>query len=170
MVYLEINKSNYNNGTPSFIHKLNTHLRHKTCKIFLLIYMEGCGPCNETRPEWKKVNNVLSKSFLNKPDIVIASIDKDLVGKLKHVTEPMSFPTIRFITNQGKQVETYEDSDVSTKDRSIDSFVEWIQLKTGEKHITKSDKIKHRQPTPRTYKAKGGHSKRKHKRFTLKKK
>jgi hypothetical protein len=35
--------------------------------------------------------------------------------------------------------ENYEDSDISTKDRTIDSFVEWIKLKSGENNITKSE-------------------------------
>jgi len=26
--------------------------------VFVLIYMEGCGPCNQTRPEWTKLKNL----------------------------------------------------------------------------------------------------------------
>jgi thiol-disulfide isomerase/thioredoxin len=143
MVYLEINRKNYGRG---LIDKLNKYLSNKDAKVFIFFYMEGCGPCNETRPEWSKLKNVLSNDFLNKEDIVIVSIDKDLYSKLKNADkEPMSFPTIRFMTNAGKNVQTYEDSDVSNKDRTIDSFVEWIKLKTGENDITtsenKTDKI-----------------------------
>jgi len=139
MVYLEINKKNYNKG---LIDKLNKHLSNKDAKIFILFYMEGCGPCNETRPEWSKLKNVLSKDFLNKEDIVIVSIDKDLYSKLKNANkEPMSFPTIRFMTNAGEKMQTYEDSEVSNKDRTIDSFVEWIKLKTGNNNITTSEKM-----------------------------
>lgn len=138
MVFLEINKKNYHNG---LIDKLNKYLSNKDAKIFILFYMEGCGPCNETRPEWSKLKNVLSKDFLNNENIVIVSIDKDLYGKLKHANkEPMSFPTIRFMTNAGEKMQTYEDSEVTNKDRKIDSFVEWIKLKTGENNITKSEK------------------------------
>lgn len=137
MVYLEINKKNYH----KLIDKLNKYLSNKDAKIFILFYMEGCGPCNETRPEWSKLKNVLSNKFLNKHDIVIVSIDKDLYSKLKYANkEPMSFPTIRFMTNAGVNIETYEDSEVSNKDRKIDSFVEWIKIKTGEKDITTSEK------------------------------
>ena len=140
MVYLEINKKNYNH----LIEKLNKHLSNKDAKIFILIYMEGCGPCNETRPEWSKLKNVLSNNFLNKENIVVVSIDKDLFGKLKHASkEPMSFPTIRFMTNAGENMETYEDSEVTNKDRKIDSFVEWIKLKTGENNITRDEKGSH---------------------------
>jgi thiol-disulfide isomerase/thioredoxin len=138
MVYLEINRKNYGSG---LIDKLNKYLSNKDAKIFIFFYMEGCGPCNETRPEWSKLKNVLSNDFLNKEDIVIVSIDKDLYSKLKNADkEPMSFPTIRFMTNAGENVQTYEDSDVSNKDRKIDSFVEWIKLKTGENDITTSEK------------------------------
>jgi len=140
MVYLEINKKNYQTGNPNLIDKLNKHLTHKDDKIFILYFMEGCGPCNATRPEWSKLQNVLSKDFLNRDDIVIVSIDKDLAGKLKHIgEEPSSFPTIKFMKNTGKINEDYENSNISTKDRTIDSFVEWIKLKTGEKEITKSE-------------------------------
>jgi hypothetical protein len=142
MVYLEINKKNYNTGNSNLINKLNKHLTHKDDKIFILYFMEGCGPCNATRPEWSKLRNVLSKSFLNKEDIVIVSIDKDLAGKLKNIgNEPNSFPTIRFMNNAGKINENYEDSNISTKDRTIDSFIEWIKLKTGENNITKTEAL-----------------------------
>jgi thiol-disulfide isomerase/thioredoxin len=138
MVYLEINRKNYSSG---LIDKLNKYLSNKDAKVFILFYMEGCGPCNETRPEWSKLKNVLSNDFLNKEDIVIVSIDKDLYGKLINANkEPRSFPTIRFMTDAGEKMQTYEDSDVSNKDRKIDSFVEWIKLKTGENDITISEK------------------------------
>lgn len=138
MVYLEINKNNYNKGSPTLIDKINKCLINKHDKIFMLIYMEGCGPCNETRPEWSKLKNILSN---DKENIIIVSIDKDLISKLKNIeTQPSSFPTMRFITNAGENVENYEDSSISKKDRTIDSFVEWIKTKTGDKFITKSEK------------------------------
>jgi thiol-disulfide isomerase/thioredoxin len=140
MVYLQINKKKYASGKSNLIDKLNKHLTHRDDKIFILFYMEGCGPCNATRPEWSKLKNVLSNHFLNRDDIVIGAIDKDLAGKLKNIgNEPNSFPTIRYMTNQGKINENYEDSNISKKDRTIDSFVEWIQLKSGEKNITQSE-------------------------------
>jgi thiol-disulfide isomerase/thioredoxin len=139
MVYLQINKKNYNSGNPNLIEKLNNHLTHKHDKIFIFYFMEGCGPCNATRPEWSKIKNVLKNDFLKRDDIVIVSIDKDLAGKLKNIgNEPNSFPTIKFITKEGKINENYEDSNISKKDRTIDSFIEWIKLKTGENNITKS--------------------------------
>jgi hypothetical protein len=140
MVYLDITKSNYNTGNVNLVDELEGYISNKNNKIFILFFMEGCGPCNATRPEWKKIKNVLSKDFLNRKDIVIVSIDYTLAEKLnKYLKQPNSFPTIRYVSNQGKIVENYEDSDVTNKDRKLDSLIEWIKLKTGEKNITKSE-------------------------------
>jgi hypothetical protein len=136
MVYLEINKNNYNKGSSNLIKQLNKHLSNKDNNNFVLIFMEGCGPCNATRPEWSKLKNILSN---NNKNIGVFSIDKDLVNKIENLKEANSFPTMRYITNSGKTVENYEDSNVSKKDRTIDSFVEWIKLKSGVEHITKSE-------------------------------
>lgn len=136
MVYFEINKKNYNKGSPTLIEKLNEHLSNKHSKNFVLIFMEDCGPCNATRPEWSKLNNILSKNINN---IGVFSIDKNLVGKVGKLKEVNSFPTMRYITNSGNTVENYEDADISKKDRTIDSFVEWIKSKSSNQNITKSE-------------------------------
>jgi thiol-disulfide isomerase/thioredoxin len=160
MVYLEINKKNYETGSPTLIDQLNKHLTRNNDKIFILFYMEGCGPCNATRPEWSKLNNVLSHYFINRKDIAVISIDQELSGKLKNIgSTPNSFPTMRFITHNGKINENYEDSNITTKDRTIDSFIEWIKLKTGEKNITKSENNKtrkHFHKKQKTRKQRGG--------------
>jgi len=159
MVYLQINKKNAS-GNTNLIDTLNSHLNHNNDKIFILFYMEGCGPCNATRPEWAKLKNVLSNQILNRKDIVIVAIDKDLTGKLNNIgKEPNSFPTIRYITNEGKINENYEDSDISSKDRTIDSFVEWIKLKSGIDNISMSEHISHpvKQRKTRSYKKRRQH-------------
>ena len=138
MVFLHIDKKNCMDGNCNNIEKLDTYLGNKNNKTFILIFMEGCGPCNATRPEWTKIKNVLSHDFLNRDDVTIVAIDHTLAEKLKNLKrKPSSFPTMRFI--KGSEEENYEDSSLPTKDRTIDSFVEWIKLKTGEKDIGKSD-------------------------------
>lgn len=140
MFYQEINENNYHNGKHELIDQLNKFSGNKAAKIFMLIYMEGCDPCNLTRTEWTKLKNILSKPMLNSKKIAVISIDKDLFGNLKYIkNKPTSFPTIRYITNAGKMQENYEDADISSKDRSIDSFVEWIKLKSGENYITNNE-------------------------------
>jgi hypothetical protein len=160
MVYLdEINKNNYKNGAKNGknrVEQLDHYIANKKNKIFILIFMEGCGPCNATRPEWKKIEHVLAKDFLNRDDIVIAAIENNLADDLKNLTtKPQSFPTMRYICDGGKTVENYEDSAIENKDRTIDSFVEWVKNKSGENSITTSE------PTP--YTKGGAHSKRRSK-------
>jgi len=43
--------------------KLFNEYVEKGKDVFVIFYLEGCGPCNATRPEWKKIENAL-KDFL----------------------------------------------------------------------------------------------------------
>ena len=150
MVFLNINTKNYEdkleNGKTS-IDVLNEIIKGSpNSKVFILYYMEGCGPCNATRPEWSKLQNIL-KHHKNNKNIAIVDIDHVLSSKIKNSgKEPSGFPTIRFITNNGETVEEYNN------DRTIDSFTEWIQEKTkgmnGGKRIKTNNK--------KTKKIKGG--------------
>jgi len=116
------------------LNKLDDFLGGK--KVFILIYMNGCGPCNATRPEWEKLENVLTKEFINRDDIAIVDINTKLTENLKHIKEqPKSFPTMRYYEN--KKYENYEDSNVENKDRKIDSFVSWLENKLNDKNISK---------------------------------
>lgn len=144
MVYLDINTMEDKNP----IEELNKHLKSKNSKIFILFYMNDCGPCNATRPEWSKIKNVLSKTILKDPSIAIAAVNKDLANQLVNITsEPRSFPTIRFITDAGKTVENYEDSNIKVKDRSIDSFIEWINAKASTQNRSSTKKHHKRSQT-----------------------
>jgi thiol-disulfide isomerase/thioredoxin len=135
MVFITINAKNYDvkdkNG-KTLIEKFNSMVHDKDVQTFILFYMEGCGPCNATRPEWEKLKNVL-KNTKNNNNIVIVDIDHSLSDKLKGIREPSAFPTMRYIANGGTEVENYEDSNIQNKDRTIDSFVEWINMKTKDK-------------------------------------
>ena len=72
MVFLHIDKKKLDNGDgEKLVEDLYNNTGNKDNKIFLLIFMEGCGPCNETRPEWSKLENVLSQDFLDRDDIYI---------------------------------------------------------------------------------------------------
>lgn len=137
MVFLDIKNDQ---RASKLIKKLNHHLGKKNSATFILFYMEGCGPCNATRPEWHKLKNVVP----DHPDMSIVSIDHTLSKKVKDVEEPSSFPTIRFM--KGGKSETYEDSPVpDTKDRSIDSFVEWIKSKISLSNYKKQTNDKNEQ-------------------------
>lgn len=121
MIFLHIDSSSNNANV------LNTYIKEGK-KVFILFYMEGCGPCNATRPEWKKIENVLKNKYSS--DTVIADVEQSELSKIKYLTsQPRGFPTMLYISNYGKSSEDYEDSNIKNKDRTIDSFVEWIDEK-----------------------------------------
>ena len=97
--------------------------------VFILVYMEGCGPCNATRPEWSKMCSALKHQYANNKDVVVIDMNKDNLSSIKHLGSVEGFPTMKYITDQGKTIEAYEDSPIKNKDRSADSFVNWIETK-----------------------------------------
>lgn len=145
VVFIHIDKKNqhkYLSKNKNNISSLERNLKNNN--VFILIYMEGCGPCNQVRPEWEKLKNVLKKYNNNNDNIVIIDIDKDIVDNINYLPKPNSFPTMKYINNNENIIENYEDSNILNKDRSIDSFVEWIKLKTKKvspKKTTKRNKL-----------------------------
>lgn len=114
--------------------------------VFIMIYMEGCGPCNAARPEWAKMSHALKGQYSNNKDIAIIDLNKDLLSQVKGVGSVEGFPTMKYITDQGHTVESYEDSAVKNKDRSADSFINWVESKvlkgklvslSGPEHVYK---------------------------------
>jgi hypothetical protein len=95
--------------------------------VFILVYMKGCGPCNATRPEWEKIEPTLKSQYANNNKLVVIDINKDYIDKIKHIGSIDGFPTMKYISNYGKKVEPYETSTITTKNRSLDSFINWIE-------------------------------------------
>jgi thiol-disulfide isomerase/thioredoxin len=134
--------------------------------VFILIYMEGCGPCNATRPEWSKMVHTLQKQYSKNKDVVIIDINKDLLSSVKGVGSINGFPTMKYITNKGYTVENYEDSSIKNKDRSADSFINWVETNmlkgkivstnfSGPQHVYKRlSKKQHRTNNKKTRKHK----------------
>lgn len=126
MVFLHINLAEKNA-------KLFNKYVESGKQIFVIFYMEGCGPCNATRPEWKKMENVLKK-YKTDENVVIADVDQIFLKEIKYLAPITGFPTIRYISNKGKFSEDYENCvSVKNKDRTIDSFVEWVNSKVQSK-------------------------------------
>ena len=108
--------------------ELNNHVNSGK-DVFMLIYMVGCGPCNATRPEWSKIESALKNQYSKNNKLVIVDINKDYISKVNHIGTIDGFPTIKYIGNYGKTVEQYEKSSITKKDRSINSFINWIESK-----------------------------------------
>jgi thiol-disulfide isomerase/thioredoxin len=89
--------------------------------IAILVYMEGCGPCNATRPEWAKIK---PESIKNK-ELVVVDLNKDVLDPdlEKFIGQIDGFPTIKLIQN-GKR------SDYSGNRTEAD-FIKWINKTNG---------------------------------------
>lgn len=104
---------------------------------FVLIYMEGCGPCNATRPEWAKMEQAMQHhNNASSNNIAIADVNKDFMADIPNIKNVSGFPTMQWISPQS--VEPYENSSVRNKNRSHDSFVEWVESKTAPVESTSS--------------------------------
>ena len=109
---------------------------------FVLIFMEGCGPCGETLPKWKNIEVEMQGKY-NRPnynDVIVASINKDLLDKVNHIGNIEGFPTMKYIGKNGGIVEPYEESKISQKDRSTSSFINWIEHNMGNHYSEKPRK------------------------------
>ena len=99
---------------------------------FLFLYMDGCGPCNMTKEAWKDINKHIKKQHLTNSNIVVAEINKSLFEEMENIgAEPMGFPTLRYINNNGKIVEEYESS------RTPQAFAQWIESKISKPQFRK---------------------------------
>jgi hypothetical protein len=97
--------------------------------VFILVYMKDCGPCNATRPEWEKLELALKDQYSKNNNIFVIDVNKDYLSSIKHIGTVDGFPTMKYISANGSIVETYESSAVKKKDRSVSSFINWIESK-----------------------------------------
>lgn len=112
--------------------------------VFILVYMEGCGPCNATRPEWAKIESALKDQYANNNKLVVIDVNKDYLSSIKYIGNVDGFPTMKYIGNKGKIVETYENASINKKDRSVSSFINWIESKINNMISTnKTSSAKH---------------------------
>lgn len=122
MLFLSFDK------TKDGINKINKYIEEGK-NIFILVFMEGCGPCNATRPEWNKIKNKLENKYSNNNNIVVVDVNNNYLNDLKYIGDVDGFPTMKYISNNGNKIESYEDASISNKDRTVDSFVKWIDTK-----------------------------------------
>jgi hypothetical protein len=91
---------------------------------FVLIYMDGCGPCMSTHPEWKK----LETKFANQDDIGVFDVEMSNLANIDHEglkRNIAGYPTMRHI--HGNTTSEYEKCENISHDRTHESFVDWIE-------------------------------------------
>ena len=115
--------------------------------VFVIVYMVGCGPCNSTRPEWEKIKERLDNNSLQNDGLVVADVDQEMMDNIPNLGPISGFPTMRYFHHNGNSLETenYEDSAIADKNRSVDSFVQWINTKQpANKKQQHTKKLKNR--------------------------
>jgi hypothetical protein len=75
------------------------------------------------------MESALKTQYANNDQLVIASINKDYLPFIHSLGTIDGFPTMKYITDNGKKIESYESSSISKKDRSVDSFINWVESK-----------------------------------------
>jgi thiol-disulfide isomerase/thioredoxin len=115
--------------------KLNKHIDNGS-HVFMLIYMEGCGPCNATRPEWAALEKTLGFQYSKNHKLVVADINKDVAHLIHKIPQPNSFPTMIYVSQNGNNIEKFEESSINDKSRNTDCFMNWI-----EGHVSKMELI-----------------------------
>lgn len=121
MIFLHISKAAGNSAL------LDKYVNEGKC-VFVLIYMDGCGPCNATRPEWAKLKHTLSGKYKDNNNVVIADVNSDALEGIKHIQNIRGFPTMRIICKRGQLKEDFEEGKHLNKARTADAFIEWIEL------------------------------------------
>jgi hypothetical protein len=155
------------------VHKIDKYIKDGS-NVFILVYMEGCGPCNATRPEWEKIESALRHQYAKNNKLVVIDVNKDYLSDIKHIGEVDGFPTIKYIGNNGSIIETYESSSIKKKDRSVSSFINWIESKinsvvsttptSSADHVYKRlSKTEQRRPTRNNKKTRRMHKKKQQK-------
>jgi hypothetical protein len=127
MIFLHISKAAGNSAL------LDKYVNEGKC-VFVLIYMDGCGPCNATRPEWAKLKHTLSGKYKDNNNVVIADVNSDALEGIKHIQNIRGFPTMRIICKRGELKEDFEEGKHLNKARTADAFIEWIELHMKQQH------------------------------------
>ena len=110
--------------------------------IFILIHLEGCGPCIATLPQWKEIENKLKNKYKSNDNLILMDVNQLLLDKMtKLKKEIVGFPTILYITDKGEKIEEYDEAD-EKKFRKVDSFVKWIDSKMNKQKGGKKRTIK----------------------------
>lgn len=107
---------------------LNSHVNNGK-HAFIFLFMDGCGHCEDALPKWKQIENDMGDEYKDNDDVMVAAVNKEVLGSMPYVEGVNGFPTIKYIFqgNNKKRNEDYEDSSIVTKDRSTSSFINWIE-------------------------------------------
>jgi hypothetical protein len=121
MIFLHINESGANAQLfDKYVSDGNT--------VFAFLHMDGCGHCVVAKPEWAGLQHTLMAKYKHMKNIVIADVNSKALPKIRSVTGVIGFPTIIMISQHGNKKEDFENGAQFNKTRTLNGFMEWIEL------------------------------------------
>ena len=116
---------------------------NKENHMFLFIHSNGCGHCNNMKPEWEKLKN---KTELSKHNVIIADVESAsanlLPGTHGYINE--GYPTLKLIKMGGTSQKLYDGE--RTADAMSDFILEEVRetkkMTGGELKFSTKTKIK----------------------------
>lgn len=120
MIFLHITPTSNNS------HVLNKHIKDGK-DVFVLVYMDGCGPCEATKPEWLKLKSALEKKYQHFNNVVVADVNSKVLDQMHYIKNVKGYPTMLYICKRGKHTEPFENGKHVNKERTVDAFVAWIE-------------------------------------------
>ena len=91
---------------------------------------KAVGHCVNTLPIWEEIEHTLKDRYKNNHKVMVADIQDDVIGQTPYGPKIDGFPTIWCISRNGTKIEPIEHAKLMNRPRTIDGFVEWIELKT----------------------------------------
>ena len=104
--------------------------------VFILVYMNGCAPCNNTKPHWYDLEPTLKDQYNKRDDISVIDVERTHLPNIKEIGSVEGFPTIKYMNKKTGEKEDYEGA------RTTDEFVKWIESKIDHVNSSTSNDAK----------------------------
>ncbi len=117
-------------NSPTAVSKYNRMIKDKPTMV--LFYMDGCGHCENMKPEWGKFEENAENTNM---DRVLARVNANYIGQIDGDTDVIGYPTIMGLINGKKHREF-------TGKRTQDEFMKFLEDQSSE-HIG-GNKKRHR--------------------------
>jgi len=102
--------------------------------VFVMFHSPSCGHCVHTLPIWMEIESLLADRYNHNDSVLVADIQDNVISKTSYEKQIEGFPTIWCISKKGEKIEPIESAKLLNPARTIDGFIEWIELKTPESY------------------------------------
>ena len=65
--------------------------------VFILIYRNGCPPCEQTKPQWRSIEHQLKDRYVNNQNVLVADVNENFASKVNKIGSINGVPTIKIL-------------------------------------------------------------------------